>query len=92
MKKDKSRVEGVEWGEAQLREYLNFTTFDGTDKDFHCLHRAYTRMTADVFADFVALFKAENRNIHAINLQGKTLAELIASHDKSTDYLTALTN
>ncbi|TCS40360.1 PA4642 family protein [Reinekea marinisedimentorum] len=90
MKKDKSRVEDVQWGDEQLREYLNFNTYDGTDRDFHCLYRAYTRMDAAAFEAFVELFKSENRNIHATNLEGKTLAQIVATHAKGGDYLAVL--
>jgi hypothetical protein len=90
MKKDKSRVEGIHWGDEQLREYLNFNTYDGTDRDFHCLYRAYTRMDAQAFAEFVELFKSEGRNISATNPEGKTLAQIVATHVKSGEYLAAL--
>ncbi len=92
MKKDKSRVEDEQWNEDQLDEYLNFNTFDGTDRDFHCLYRAYTRMNAEVFHELVKLFKQQQRNIHATNLQGKTLLELINTHAKGQPYAQALIN
>ena len=91
MKGDKKRVEGVQWSEQQLRSYLEFNSYDGTDRDFHCLYRAYTRMDEGAFAQFVELFKSEGRNLDAPNQDGKTLAELIRSHQQSADYLAALT-
>ncbi|MDX1344153.1 MAG: PA4642 family protein [Reinekea sp.] len=90
MKRDKKRVEGEQWSEDQLRMYLDFNTYDGTDRDFHCLYRAYTRMNETTFAQFVALFQAEGRNIHATNLEGKTLADILRQHEQSEDYLAVL--
>lgn len=90
MKRDKQRVEGEKWSEAQLRSYLDFNTYDGTDPDFHCLYRAYTRMNEFVFEQFISLFKAEGRNINATNAQGLTLAQLAGQHSQSEGYVTAL--
>jgi len=90
MKRDKKRVEDEQWSEDQLRVYLDFNTYDGTDRDFHCLYRAYTRMNEAPFEQFIALFKAEGRDINAKNSDGITLAEVIRPHAQSGDYLTAL--
>lgn len=90
MKQDKKRVEGEVWSEERLSEYLDFKTYDGTDPDFHCLYRAYTRMNEETFAQFVQLFKARGRNVHATNKAGKTLADIIRKHGQSHDYLAAL--
>ncbi|MEJ2074571.1 MAG: PA4642 family protein [Reinekea sp.] len=90
MKADKKRVEGVDWSEEQLRSYLDFNTYDGTDRDFHCLYRAYTRMDEAAFADFVALFTKEGRNLNATNLEGQTLADIIRTHKQGEGYLEAL--
>lgn len=90
MKRDKQRVEGEQWREEQLREYLDFNTYDGTDRDFHCLYRAYTRMNEDTFAQFVELFKQEGRNVSATNKDGQTLAELLKTHKQSEEYRAVL--
>lgn len=90
MKRDKKRVEGEAWSEERLAEYLEFTTYDGTDPDFHCLYRAYTRMNEETFARFVRLFKERGRNIHATNAQGQTLAEILSRHVQAEDYRAAL--
>ncbi len=91
MKRDKKRVEGEQWSEDQLRMYLDFNTYDGSDRDFHCLYRAYTRMNETTFEQFIAIFKAEGRNLNATNLDGLTLAQLISQHAQAEDYLNALT-
>lgn len=90
MKRDKKRVEGEAWSEERLAEYLEFRTYDGTDPDFHCLYRAYTRMNEETFARFVQLFRERGRNLQATDLEGNTLADLIARHTQSEDYLKAL--
>lgn len=91
MKRDKKRVEGETWSEERLADYLGFKTYDGTDPDFHCLYRAYTRMNEETFARFVQLFRDQGRNVQATNLDGQTLADIVAQHAQSEDYLAALT-
>lgn len=90
MKRDKKRVESEQWSDEQLQTYLNFNTFDGTDRDFHCLYRAYTRMNEDAFENFVQLFKAEGRNIEATNKEGKTLIQIVSGHSQGQDYISIL--
>ncbi|MHA7880632.1 MAG: PA4642 family protein [Saccharospirillum sp.] len=90
MKRDKQRVEGETWSDAQLADYLSFKTYDGTDPDYHCLYRAYTRMNEATFARFVRLFRDEGRNLNATNLDGLTLADLLRQHAQAADYLAAL--
>jgi hypothetical protein len=89
MKRDKKRVEGEIWGEAHLEDYLYFKTYDGTDPDFHCLYRAYTRMNEATFARFVALFRDQGRNLNATNLDGETLADILRKHTQAQGYLDA---
>ncbi|MDO7644981.1 MAG: hypothetical protein ACI9D8_000557 [Reinekea sp.] len=90
MKRDKQRIEGEPWSPEKLRLYLDFNTYDGTDRDFHCLYRAYTRMDETAFLQFVALFKSEGRNLAATNPDGLTVAALLADHAQSEFYLGAL--
>ena len=90
MKRDKARVEGEQWSEDRLLQYLEFNTYDGTDRDFHCLYRAYTRMDETTFLQFVALFKGAGRNLAATNPDGLTVAALLADHAQSEFYLAAL--
>ena len=90
MKRDKKRVESEQWSDEQLQTYLNFNTFDGTDRDYHCLYRAYTRMNENTFEDFVELFKAEGRNIEATNNDGRTLKQIISGHARGQEYISIL--
>lgn len=92
MKKDKKRIEDEQWSEEQLLGYLDIETFDGTDPDFHCLYQAYTRMNASVFEVFIDRFKDAGRNLNAQNETGQTLADIVAGHKKSNEYLCVLTN
>lgn len=90
MKRDKKRVEGETWSEERLADYLNLKTYDGTDPDFHCLYRAYTRMNEETFARFVGIFREQGHNVRATNLQGETLADILKRHAQAEDYLKAL--
>jgi hypothetical protein len=48
-------------------------------------------MGESAFEQFVELFKAEGRNLNAVNKDGKTMAEIIRGHAQGEDYLAALT-
>ena len=71
-KKDKEKVFGGEWSEAQLKEFTNAESYDGSDADYIAAIRAYRHMVPETFADFIAVFKAEGHNLSAKNAAGET--------------------
>ncbi|UXD85993.1 PA4642 family protein [Thalassolituus hydrocarboniclasticus] len=89
-KKDKEKVFGGEWSEAQLREFLSANSYDGSDADYVAAIRAYRHMVPEVFAEYVELFKAEGHNLNAKNAEGVTILQTIASHSKGEEYAAAL--
>lgn len=89
-KKDKEKVFGGEWSEAQLREFLSANSYDGSDADYVAAIRAYRHMLPEVFAEYVELFKAEGHNLNAKNAEGVTILQTIASHSKGEEYAAAL--
>jgi hypothetical protein len=89
-KKDKEKVFGGEWTEAQLREFLTVESHDGTDPDYIAVIRAYRYMEAPTFAEYLALFKAEGHNLNAVNLEGISILGTIGSHTRSESYAEAL--
>ena len=86
LKKDKEKVFGGEWSEEQLREFLSIESFDGTDPDYLAVIRAYRHMEAPTFARFVELFKAEGRNLNAVNLDGVSILGTVGSHARRESY------
>jgi hypothetical protein len=85
-KKDKEKVFGGDWSEQQLREFMQVDSHDGTDPDHLALIRAYRHMVPATFAQFVALFAAEGRNVQATDLQGRSAIEVMASHTQGAEY------
>lgn len=90
LRKDKKQVIGEEMTDEQIRHLLAAEPPAGTDRDFHCLERAYRGLRAHDFERFLSFFIAEKRNLRARDASGRTLAEIIAGHANSTDYLSAL--
>ncbi|TNC91933.1 PA4642 family protein [Thalassolituus sp.] len=85
-KKDKEKVFGGEWSEAQLREFLTAESYDGSDNDYIAAIRAYRHMVPETFADYVSLFKEEGHNLQAKNAEGKTILDTVASHTQGQAY------
>ena len=72
-KKDKEKVFGGEWTEAQLKEFLVAESYDGSDPDYIAVIRAYRHMVPETFADFITVFKNEGHNLNAKNAAGETI-------------------
>lgn len=85
-KKDKEKVFGGEWSEAQLREFLVADAYDGADADYVAVIRAYRHMVPGTFADFIKLFAAEGHDLNAKNAEGTTLLATIESHAQGKEY------
>lgn len=85
-KKDKEKVFGGEWTEAQLKEFLVAESYDGSDPDYIAVIRAYRHMVPETFADFITVFKNEGHNLNAKNAAGETILETISSHTLSDSY------
>ena len=89
-KKDKEKVFGGEWTEAQLKEFLVAESYDGSDADYIAAIRAYRHMVPETFADFIAFFKAEGHNLSAKNAAGETILDTISGHAPSGAYAEAV--
>ncbi|MGK2913415.1 MAG: PA4642 family protein [Porticoccaceae bacterium] len=89
-RKDKLQVIGEVFDDDRIRTFLNFLPPAGADADFHVLEKAYRGMKAENFATFLDFFLAENRNINATDVQGKTLLDIISAHPRAAAYVDAL--
>ena len=89
-KKDKEKVFGGEWTEAQLKEFLVAESYDGSDADYIAAIRAYRHMVPETFTDFIAVFKAEGHNLSAKNAAGETIFDTISGHAPSGAYAEAV--
>lgn len=85
-KKDKEKVFGGEWTEAQLKEFLVAESYDGSDPDYIAVIRAYRHMVPETFTDFITVFKNEGHNLNAKNAAGETILETISGHTLSDSY------
>lgn len=90
LRKDKKQVIGEDMTDEQIRRLLIAEPPAGTDRDFHCLERAYRGLRAQDFERFLAFFIAEGRNLRATDVRGRTMAEIMAGHANSADYVSAL--
>jgi hypothetical protein len=90
LKKDKQKVLGERFSDERVREFLEVVPVGDTHPDYLALERAYRGMVAENFATFVDFFVAEGKNINQTNPEGKTFAQVIASHRHGAPYLEAL--
>ncbi|MFK4753922.1 PA4642 family protein [Oceanobacter antarcticus] len=85
-KKDKEKVFGGDWSEAQLSEFLNVPSYDGDSSDYIGAIRAYRYMVPGTFAQYIELFKAQGHDLNATNAAGDTILGTISQHEKGAEY------
>jgi len=85
-KKDKEKVFGGDWTEAQLREFIKVESHDGTDPDYIAVIRAYRHMVPATFQQYINLFVAEGHNVNAQDTEGRSLLATIANHTQGAEY------
>lgn len=90
LSKDKQKVLGEVFDDDRIRTFLNFEPPDGVDADFHVLEKAYRGMKAENFETFLDFFSAAGRNLNARNPQGRTLLDIVSSHERAQNYITAI--
>ena len=86
MRKDKEKVLDEVWTEDRVKSFLEIRSHDGTDHDFHMLHKAYQSMRASDFELFVAFFLQENRKLGACGSDGRSVLQIIQAHRHGTEY------
>ncbi|HWK53157.1 MAG TPA: PA4642 family protein [Hyphomicrobiales bacterium] len=83
-------VTDEQWSDERVRSFLDMQTREGEHPDFHALLRAYRGMVPETFERFVGFFVAAGRNLDQAGPDGRTLAQLIATHRHGTEYLAIL--
>lgn len=86
MRKDKEKVLDEVWTEDHVKSFLAVRPHDGTDEDFHMLHKAYQSMRASDFELFVQFFQGESRNVNAPGLDDRTVLAIVSKHRHGADY------
>ena len=84
------KVLGEVFDDDRVRNFLNGEPPQGISKDFFLLERAYRGMKIENFQTFVQFFKEAGYDLEATNQNGKTLADLIATHRHGKAYLAAI--
>ena len=96
VRKDKQKVLNEIWDDARVRSFLGKTAPSQSgrqlpgDADFYVLRHAYQSMRPDDFARFLNLYAAEGRDVAAKDGQGRTLANVIASHANAGPFIELL--
>ncbi len=86
MKKDKVKVIDDVWTEDHIRTFLTVRPHDNSDQNFHMLLKAYQSMRAEDFKLFVDFFRAEDRQVNATGLDGRSVLDIVLEHRHGTDY------
>ena len=89
-RKDKKKVIGEPMTDEQIRVFLDSLPEAGIDADFHALQRAYRSLREEDFERFVRFFSDAGREVSARDPQGRSLADIIATHAQSATYLDIL--
>ncbi len=89
-KKDKEKVFGGEWSEAQLEEFLVDQDYPGETANFTSIIRAYRHMMPASFADFLILLKEKGGDVNAKNEAGESALAIISGHPKGAEFAVLL--
>ena len=85
-RKDKKKVIGEPMTDEQIKVFLDFSSEEGVDADFHVLEKAYRALRAEDFERFIGFFQENGRDINARDPKGRTLLALIESPPQCSDY------
>ena len=91
LRPDKKKVEDEVWDDARVKSFLRKSPPDlPGDPDFYVLLFAYQSMRAPDFGRFLAFFQSEERDVTAMNKDGNTLAEYLATRRNARPYIDLL--
>ena len=95
---DKQKVIDEVWDDARVASFRDKDTprqagaaLPG-DADFYVLRHAYQNMRAHDFERFLELYRAAGRDVSARDGDGRTLAEVIATHRHAAPFVELLTS
>ena len=81
---------GEEWNDARIASYLDRLPPTGENTDFHVLMTAYKHMRAYDFQRLLQVFQAAGRDVHAKNLEGRSLLDIVREHPQSGEFVQLL--
>jgi len=91
MRPDKAKVVDEIWDDKRIEDFLAKPPMGAESADFSRLLNAYRSMRVEDFARFVVLYKAQGGELTAVDQMGRSLAQVIGTHDKSAPFLEILT-
>jgi hypothetical protein len=74
-----------EWPDARVFAYLTQLPPDGESADFYVLYTAFKHMRPYDFERLLVQFTADGRDINARNVQGQTIADVIAQYPSQSE-------
>lgn len=90
MRADKAKVVDEVWDDQRIESFLGKQPMGDEPEAFSQLLHAYRSMRVEDFARFLERFRDAGGNVAATGSDGRTLAEVIASHKKSAPFLALL--
>ena len=90
MRADKAKVINEIWDDARIESFLNKESMGDEPAEFSQLLFAYRSMRVGDFELFLQRFKDAGGDINATNKIGQRLRDIVASHQKSADFLALL--
>ena len=89
-KKDKQKVIGEVFTDAQLKSFLDYRPADDQHVDFHIFIKAYRGLPPEAFARFVQLYLAAGHDVNASNAEGVLFVDYIRSNESHPEYVAIL--
>ena len=90
MRADKAKVINEIWDGAHIDRFLNKEPLGDEPAEFSQLLFAYRSMRVGDFELFLQRFKDAGSDINTTNKAGQRLRDIVASHQKSADFLALL--
>lgn len=90
MRADKAKVINEIWDDARIESFLNKEPMGDEPAEFSQLLFAYRSMRVGDFELFLQRFKDAGGDINTTNKAGQRLRDIVASHQKSADFLALL--
>ena len=90
MRADKAKVINEIWDDTRIEFFMNKEPMGEESVEFSQLLFAYRSMRIGDFKLFLHRFKGAGGDINATNKAGQRLRDIVASHQKSADFLALL--
>ena len=90
MRPDKAKVVDEIWDDERINSFLTKGPMGAEEEQYSTLLHAYRSMRVDDFARFIAAFKEAGGDPAAKAADGRSLAEVIATHKQSAPFIALL--